>query len=52
LAPTDVGGHTGIAAQIPSAAATLAGKEQELIALCRSREFSLEKLREAVKEAS
>ncbi len=37
-----------IAAQIPSVAAKIAAKEQELIALCRSPEFSLERLRAAI----
>jgi 4-hydroxy-4-methyl-2-oxoglutarate aldolase len=37
-----------IAARIPAVAAQIAAKEQELIALCRSPEFSLDKLRAAV----
>jgi 4-hydroxy-4-methyl-2-oxoglutarate aldolase len=37
-----------IAAQIPSVASQLMQKEQALIALCRSPEFSLEKLRAAL----
>jgi 4-hydroxy-4-methyl-2-oxoglutarate aldolase len=37
-----------IAARIPPVAAQIMAKEQELIALCRSPEFSLEKLRAAV----
>ena len=37
-----------IAARIPAMAAKIAAKEQELIALCRSPEFSLEKLRAAI----
>ena len=37
-----------IAAQIPAVAARITAKEQELIALCRSPEFTLEKLRAAV----
>lgn len=37
-----------IAAQIPPVAAKISAKEQALIALCRSPEFSLEKLRAAV----
>jgi regulator of RNase E activity RraA len=37
-----------IASEIPSVAARLAAKEHALIALCRSPEFSLEKLRAAV----
>jgi regulator of RNase E activity RraA len=37
-----------VAAKVPVAAARIAAKEQELIALCRSPEFSLEKLRAAV----
>ncbi len=40
-----------IAARIPPVAAQIATKEQELIALCRSPEFSLEKLRAAVANA-
>jgi 4-hydroxy-4-methyl-2-oxoglutarate aldolase len=39
-----------IAARLPEAAARIAAQEQALIALCRSPEFSLEKLRAAVKE--
>ena len=38
-----------IAAAVPAAAARLAGQEREVLALCRSAEFSLEKLRTAVK---
>jgi len=37
-----------IAARIPPVAAQIIAKEQELIALCRSPEFSLERLRAAV----
>jgi regulator of RNase E activity RraA len=37
-----------IAADIPAAAVKIMNKERKLIALCRSREFSLEKLRAAV----
>ena len=37
-----------IAAQLPERAAKLSAREQALIALCRSPEFSLEKLRAAV----
>lgn len=37
-----------LAARIPAAAAALTAKEQALIALCRSPEFTLEKLRAAV----
>jgi regulator of RNase E activity RraA len=37
-----------IAAQIPAAAARLVAREQALIALCRSPDFTLEKLRAAV----
>lgn len=37
-----------IAGQVPNVAARIAAKEQALIALCRSPEFSLEKLRAAV----
>jgi regulator of RNase E activity RraA len=37
-----------IAAQIPAAAARIAGREAALIALCQSPEFSVEKLRAAV----
>ena len=40
----------GIAAQIPPVAAQIAARKQALIALCRSPEFSLEKLRAAVAE--
>ncbi len=38
----------GLAARIPAVAAQIAAKEQALIALCRSPEFTLEKLRAAV----
>jgi 4-hydroxy-4-methyl-2-oxoglutarate aldolase len=38
----------GIAARIPAVAAQIAAREQALIALCRSPEFSLDKLRAAV----
>jgi len=38
----------GIATQIPAVAAQIVAKEQVLIALCRSPEFTLEKLRAAV----
>lgn len=38
-----------IAARIPEAAAKIAGEEHSLIALCRSPEFSLQKLRAAIK---
>ena len=38
-----------IAAEVPAAAAKIIEQEQKVIALCRSREFSTEKLREAVK---
>jgi 4-hydroxy-4-methyl-2-oxoglutarate aldolase len=41
-----------IAARIPPVAAQIMAKEQELIALCRSPEFSLEKLRAAVAKQS
>lgn len=41
-----------IAPQIPAAAAKIAEREQALIALCRSPEFSLEKLRAAVQKKS
>jgi 4-hydroxy-4-methyl-2-oxoglutarate aldolase len=37
-----------IAGQVPAVAARIAAKEKELIALCQSPEFSLEKLRAAV----
>jgi 4-hydroxy-4-methyl-2-oxoglutarate aldolase len=37
-----------IAAQVPTVAARIIAREQALIALCRSQEFSLEKLRVAV----
>jgi 4-hydroxy-4-methyl-2-oxoglutarate aldolase len=39
-----------IAAQIPEVAARITAKQKDLIALCRSPEFSLEKLRAAVAE--
>jgi regulator of RNase E activity RraA len=35
-------------AKIPATAAEIVAREQELISLCRARDFSLEKLREAV----
>lgn len=38
----------GIAGQVPLAAAEIIAREQELIALCQSEDFSLEKLRAAV----
>jgi hypothetical protein len=38
-----------IAARIPLVAAQIAAREDALIALCRSPEFSLEKLRAAVR---
>jgi len=38
-----------IAAEIPAAAGKIVDRERKLIALCRSGEFSLEKLRRAVK---
>lgn len=38
-----------IASEIPAAAARLLAKEKEVLELCQSREFSLEKLREMVK---
>jgi regulator of RNase E activity RraA len=37
-----------IAAQIPAAAAKIIAREQELITLCQSQDFSLEKLRAAL----
>ena len=37
-----------VAAQVPSVAARIAARERALIALCRSPEFSLEKLRAAI----
>jgi regulator of RNase E activity RraA len=37
-----------IAARVPAVAAQIAAKEQALIALCRSPEFTLEKLRAAI----
>jgi regulator of RNase E activity RraA len=37
-----------IAWQIPAVAARIAAKEQEIIALCRSSEFSLERLRAVI----
>jgi hypothetical protein len=39
-----------IAAFIPAVAARISAREQALIALCRSPEFSLEKLRTALGE--
>jgi 4-hydroxy-4-methyl-2-oxoglutarate aldolase len=39
-----------IAADLPAAAARLAEKERKLIGLCRAPDFSLEKLRRAVRE--
>jgi regulator of RNase E activity RraA len=39
-----------IAGRVPEVAARIAAQEQSLIALCRSPEFSLDKLRAAVKE--
>jgi regulator of RNase E activity RraA len=39
-----------LVAKIPSVAARLAEQERTLIALCNSRDFTLEKLRAAVKE--
>jgi 4-hydroxy-4-methyl-2-oxoglutarate aldolase len=39
-----------IAARVPPVAAQIVAKKQELIALCRSPEFSLEKLRAAVEK--
>ena len=41
-----------IAAQIPAVAATLVAREQELITLCQSKDFSLEKLRAALAKAN
>ena len=41
-----------LAEQIPAAAAKITAKEQELIALCRSPEFSLAKLRAAIGKRS
>ena len=41
-----------IAARIPAVAAEIIAKERELIALCRSPEFSLEKLRAAITKDS
>jgi hypothetical protein len=41
-----------IAAELPAIAARIVEKERKLIALCRSSDFSLEKLRHAVKGAS
>jgi len=37
-----------IATQIPPVAAQIASKDQELIDICRSPEFSIEKLRAAI----
>jgi 4-hydroxy-4-methyl-2-oxoglutarate aldolase len=42
----------GIAARIPPVAAQIVAREQALIALCRSPEFSLDKLRAAVAKES
>ena len=39
-----------IAARVPAVASRIIDKERRLVALCRSREFSLEKLRAAVSE--
>jgi len=41
----------GIAGQVPAVASQIIEKERRLVALCRSGEFSLEKLRAAVAEA-
>ena len=41
-----------IAAEVPAAAAKILAQERQLIALCRSSDFSLEKLRAAVKRTS
>ncbi len=41
-----------IAGRIPAAAVKIAAEEQALIALCRSPEFSLQKLRAAIKKIS
>jgi regulator of RNase E activity RraA len=38
----------GIAAQIPLAAANIIAHDQELVTLCQSKDFSLEKLREII----
>jgi len=40
----------GIADKIPVIAKQLLDKEQRLIALCRSKDFTVEKLREGVKK--
>ena len=42
----------GIAAQIPPIAARISAKKRELVALCQSPEFSLEKLRAAIAKES
>ena len=42
----------GIAAQIPPIAARITARKRELIALCQSPEFSLEKLRAAIAKES
>jgi 4-hydroxy-4-methyl-2-oxoglutarate aldolase len=42
----------GIAAKIPAAAAKIIAEERELIALCQSKDFSIEKLRAAVTHKS
>ena len=41
---------TAIAGKIPAAAAEVVSRDQELITLCQSKEFTLEKLRAAIKE--
>lgn len=41
---------TEIAPDLPAAAAKIIAKERRLLALCRSRDFSVEKLRAAVRE--
>jgi regulator of RNase E activity RraA len=42
----------GVAARVPAAAAEIVRREEEIIALCRSSEFSLEKLRKIVSKNS
>jgi len=42
---------SSIAEKVPLAAAEIIGREQELITLCQSKDFSLEKLRAAIAKA-
>ena len=39
-----------VARKVPKAATEIAAREQKLISLCQSRDFSLEKLRSAISE--